>query len=32
LRQAATWQGLDDIEVADRGDLAAELKAALARG
>ena len=27
LRQAALWQGLDDVVVEDRGDLAAELRA-----
>jgi uncharacterized protein YcaQ len=29
LRQAAAWQGLDDVVVVDRGDLATELAAAL---
>ena len=32
LRQAAQWQGLDDVVVEDRGDLAADLRIALARG
>jgi uncharacterized protein YcaQ len=31
LRRAAAWQGLTSIEVADRGTLAARLRAALAR-
>ena len=30
LRRAAAWQGLDDIVVADRGDLAHTLRAELA--
>jgi uncharacterized protein len=30
LRQAAAWQGLQQVDVADRGDLARELRAALA--
>ena len=29
LRRAASWQGLDDVVVDDRGDLARELRAAL---
>jgi uncharacterized protein YcaQ len=29
LRRAAAWQGLDDVVVEDRGDLARELLAAL---
>ena len=32
LRSAAQWQGLDGIEVANRGDLAAALRVELARG
>ncbi len=31
LRQAASWQGLGDVVVEDRGDLARELELALAR-
>ena len=30
LRQIAAWQGLDDVVVADRGDFAADVRAALA--
>jgi len=30
LQRAASWQGLDDIEVAGRGDLAPALRAELA--
>jgi len=32
LAEAAAWQGLDRVEVVDRGDLAAELRAAVAAG
>lgn len=32
LRAAAAWQGLGDVVVADRGDAAAAVRAALARG
>ena len=32
LRQAATWQGLDDVVVEPRGDLAGRLQLELARG
>ena len=32
LRAAAAWQGLGDVVVADRGDAAAAVRAALERG
>ena len=32
LAEAAAWQGLDRVEVVDRGDLATELRAAVAAG